>query len=234
MPDRSVGNIRRPQRRTAPQVAARKHRSRSTSAKARPPARTMMNGTSPASTKKATRSGPRTSTRPRRKLYQRRLRDYAIEFAELNRRRVVLLANIAAVIAGQRTAQGRARQRQEAGSLPRRRDSQADDRPGRRHRRNARSSSSTWRRSSNNWPTPATARTRRSPRTAGWPTIWPAASATFVGRTRRWARLAVTSIMRAASSQSNWRCLYRADCVQCRRHRFVRLIAVADSADSKL
>ena len=42
--------------------------------------------------------GPENMDKATKKLYQRRLRDYAIDFAELNRRRVVLLAGIAAVM----------------------------------------------------------------------------------------------------------------------------------------
>ncbi len=42
--------------------------------------------------------GPENIDKAAKKLYQRRVRDYAIDFAELNRRRVVLLASIAAVM----------------------------------------------------------------------------------------------------------------------------------------
>jgi chromosome segregation ATPase len=41
--------------------------------------------------------GPEKMDKAVKKVYQRRLRDYAVEFSELNRRRVLLLANIAAV-----------------------------------------------------------------------------------------------------------------------------------------
>jgi hypothetical protein len=41
--------------------------------------------------------GPENMDKAAKKLYQRRLRDYAIDFAELNRRRVVLLADIESV-----------------------------------------------------------------------------------------------------------------------------------------
>ena len=41
--------------------------------------------------------GPENIDKAVKKVYQRRLRDYAVEFAELNRQRVILLANIDAV-----------------------------------------------------------------------------------------------------------------------------------------
>jgi hypothetical protein len=42
--------------------------------------------------------GPDDIDKAAKKLYQRRLRDYSVEFSELNRRRIVLLANMEAVV----------------------------------------------------------------------------------------------------------------------------------------
>ena len=56
-----------------------------------------MNGTWSATTRKATCSDPNDIGKAVKKVYQRRLRDYATEFGELNRQRVMLMASIAAV-----------------------------------------------------------------------------------------------------------------------------------------
>ena len=90
-----------------------------------------------------------------KKVYQRRLRDYATEFDVLSRRRRRAGSRHRRREEGHRTPHRRARQRQGVASLPDLREAAAGRRPRQASRPSACKSSSTSPWSSSNWPGPA-------------------------------------------------------------------------------